>query len=186
MNQHKSEQSQVGDVLRKVSAAVLPCLAALREEFKGIGLVLLAQPPGTEMAGVMTGQRFGSREQTLVELEGAQRLMRAGAESTGRLLYQSPANPGEVAAESQHIREQSRAMADRYLERGNGEHAAEPRCGCPTCRVTAAATMIAAGAHLLGTLGVDDQALTELTGHAKEICRRAHLKVLESSARGSA
>lgn len=173
---NEKETGPLGRLGDRVSDALRSGLKPIHDEMPFSLAVVLRTAEGVAVLAD-TFRPLPSYDETLNVMQAAQRLLRAGADSCGRVLFQSVDDPLVVAGETAWIVGRSRELKDDYLK---------DNCGHERCRVRHAAMLIATGIRLLATLGVPDDSLQDLTRMCKEACRRAHLKRQESCARGSA
>lgn len=179
----QSDQAESTAALGALAELAYGKLSELNQKFPELDAVVVARLPNGLVA-TLAGCNL-AKQNEYDRMNNVLRLLRSAAHQIGQQLFRSPGDPQEVHAESVRIREMSRGMADRYVELAN-KSGHDESCGCSKCRVTVAATFVAAGVRLLSSLGMAEEPLVDLTRMAKEACRRAHLRVLESSARGQA
>lgn len=171
---NESNREQLGNAARRATQLLAEAREVLLKEFPSVDLVLVLQTEGG--TAVASGRPVEGREAAFLETARSLRMLRDAAEYCGRVLYQSP-DPEMAAAHTHAIVFESRKAIAEWVKE---------KCAHPNCHVKEAAIYVATGVGILRDAGAPLDALADITAVTKEACRRAHLKILEHRARGSA
>ncbi len=167
----------LGEIAEVVSRKICGELDEVLEQYPTLEIVFVVVPGGNIAGGAVVNARHSRSKDTeamIAQLEETQTILRRGAESCGRALFESPGSLREVAEESAFIRHESRCAFESWKAK---------RCEHPEHGIREAATMVATGVRILGELGAPDSVLVDLTRICKEACRRAHTAILRVKAR---
>ncbi len=168
---------RLGEIAERVSQAVTAAVDGMLDEHPDLQIVFVIVPGGEVPGGaVMNARKVATNTlgDAVRQLEHTQKILRNGAESCGRGLWQSPGEPIDVAAETAFI---VRESLDAFWDWDRR------RCSHPGHAIREAATMVATGVRILTAAGAPAEAVHELTQMCKEVCRRAHLADLQRQAK---
>ncbi len=168
----------LGELADKIGMLVNKPLESVLDQYPEVEIVIVVRPVMVPGVAVLPVHRVKGEADKFGTIERSQRLLRDAADSCGRVLYQSPADPGEVAEESMQIVEYSRAELEHWKK--------IRKCVHDACAVRDAASAVATGVRILQEIGTPREVLVDLTKIAKEACRRAHLRIVEKSTRAQA
>lgn len=169
----------LGEIVERVSNAVTRATEEFLTERPELEIVFVVVPGGNIQGGAVLNARkpLPNMDGVMLQLDLTQEILRQGADSCGRCLFQSPAAAHEVAVESAFIIQESRDAFEDWRKK---------RCEHPEHGVREAATMIATGIRILAELGAPELAVAELTRLCKEVCRRTHISLFKIKARSHA